>query len=657
MKHNMKRIMTALLAVFMIFGVVGCTSTGSTGKETDGAREETTADVVDATDPGETETEPLTGNFTVSEQDGVASVTTGTQLSYDVTGYESIDASTGIIKFKGDMILTLTTDVVATKFNRFMLTYSSDKPLEVYVKYNEREQEEMFYLEAGTGDFSAVIYDFLAKRYRRDFTSIRVTPCQPGWVNFSLENVSTESVQVPAQTYFIENERFKLGIALHWGGSISYVEDKNCPVEGLTNMVNRHDTGRLIQQSYYGTLGEKDSYEPGVSFGVTWHYNPVQGGDQYGVGGRLIDFVADENSVYIKAQPCDWAKNGSYTPFYMENTYTMEDDYILVDNRAVDFSGWEHPYKMMETPAMYVVSYLDTFVCYNGDKPWTNDDVTIYRDLTFWGDRATQIVYFEDQNTETWYAWYSEEDNFGIGVYVPGIVSVGGGQSQPGVRDKSDMADSTNVGGGGNILRMKSFVPFEYQYILTTGTPEDMRTTFAAQKDFAENPNLSEDSKPVEAPIIPTTEEELAKLDLSKAASNGVIAATNVTMEYDTSEKALKLTTAAFDPGFTITYFTWGFDVRTEDYTTLTIEYMIPETNARNDYWGELYPITGNELWASFEMLMCIDGLIKDGRYHTLTIDLTASPYWNGELNKIRFDHFNTSEVGDVIYIKTIALE
>lgn len=654
MKKMINRRVAALLAMLMLAGTVACTGTNAPA-ETTGAEEGTTAGVTDAADTGEVETEPLSGDFTVSEKNGVASITTATGLSYEATGYETVAPETGILTFREELLLTVTSDVVNGKFNRFTMTYSSDKPLEVYVRYGARDGEESFYLEAGSGDFSAVLYKFLFNQYRRDFTSIRVKPCSPGAVSFSLAALSTEAVTKPSQTCFLENDRLKLGIALHWGGAISYVEDKNCPVEGLTNLVNRHDTGRLIQQSYYGTLGENNAYEPGVSFGSIWHYNPVQGGDQYGVGGRLIDFVATENSVYIKSQPCDWAKNGSFTPFYTENTYTLEADHIRVDNRAVDFSGWEHPYHGQETPAMYVVSYLDTFACYNGDKPWTGDEITVYRDLPFW-DHGHQIVYFNEQNTETWYAWYSEEDNFGIGVYVPGIDTVGGGQSQPGVRDKSDVGNSTSFGGGWNILRMKAFEPCEYSYILATGTLETMRETFTAQKSFSANTDLREDRLPQAAPYIPTTPEELTNPDLSKLIG-GMITATNAAMEYDTAEGAVKLTTLENDAFIVLHYESSGIVLNAEDYTTFKVEYMIPSTNQRDEYNAELYPCAGAAKKPAAEHLMWIPGLIKDGEYHTLTIDLTKSNSWSGDVHLIRFDHFNGSEPGDVMYIKSITLE
>ena len=81
---------------------------------------------------------------------------------------------------------------------------------------------------------------------------------------------------VGADTYYIENPRYKLGVRLIWGGGINYLEDKTTDIKRLKNLVNQADTGRLIQQSYYG-VQQNAEYTPGKYNGSTWAYNPVQG--------------------------------------------------------------------------------------------------------------------------------------------------------------------------------------------------------------------------------------------------------------------------------------------------------------------------------------------------------------------------------------------
>lgn len=48
--------------------------------------------------------------------------------------------------------------------------------------------------------------------------------------------------------------------------------------------------------------------------------------------------------------------------------------------------------------------------------------------------------------------------------------------------------------------------------------------------------------------------------------------------------------------------------------------------------------------------------ITKDGAYHTISIDLTQLSYWTGDVNSIRVDFFDQSEVGDTMYIKSIKL-
>lgn len=675
MKHT-RQLTAILLAALMLTGSVACTDSGdgtatTTGQDTHPAV--TASPSPSDTDPetqAETkaETEMEAPKFQVTVGQDSADVVTPAGLTYTLTGYDSIHPEAGTVTFTKGLTVTFAENSFTAKFNRFTVDYTSSHPLQLWLSTGT-SAEDSYFLEAGDGAFSGVINDFLKGQYRRKLTSMRLDSCTGEPATLTLSDVTTETVKAPDETCFLENQRFKLGIALHWGGAISYLEDKTCTVEGLTNLVDRHDTGRLIQQSYYGTIGEGSGYEPGVSFGSTWHYNPVQGGDQYGVGGRLIDFQITETSVYIKSQPCDWAKNGSYTPFYTENTYFLEEDFVRVDNRAVDFSGYEHPHHFQELPAMYVVSYLNTFTCYNGDAPWTDGALTTYRNLPFW-DHGRQIVYFNEQNTETWYSWYSEEDNFGIGVYVPSLDSVGGGRNEPDVRDKSDVGGSTSFGGGSCILRMKTYQPFEYSYLLTAGSVESMRATFKSNQDFAANSDLDEDCLPQEKPYAPTTVEELTHPDLNKGTSN-LFAYHNSTGEYDEEEGALKLTATSGDVGLYINYAILRDNpfyaaenpdmekaaLHTDDYKTFKVEYMIPATNSSDIYSCTVYLCAGDILGPTGGVSEHAGNMPADGQYHVLEINLGANPNWTGEIHQLRFDFFDGYAIGDVIYIKSITLE
>ena len=293
----------------------------------------------------------------------------------------------------------------AEDFNRFTLGYYSSAPVKVYVTYLEEGEtkEEYYFLEAGKGSFSGLTVNFLDGKIAAEYTSLRVVPCENELVTFLVYGLSLETIAVPERVIYIEGERYKLGIDLVWGGAISYVADKACTVNGVENMINYHDPGRLVQQSYYGTGAIEGVFEWGSFNGSDrWPYNPVQGGDRGRCSSRLIDIVIETDSIYIKAQPMDWGKVGFMTPSYMENLYVIEDDHIRVDNRFVDFSGWTHPYTAQELPAFYTISYLDTFYYYGGKNPWTGDALTAKKDLPFWGNQENSgecSVEYRDVNS------------------------------------------------------------------------------------------------------------------------------------------------------------------------------------------------------------------------------------------------------------------
>lgn len=273
---------------------------------------------------------------------------------------------------------------IAEKYNRFNIKYHSDVPAvgSFYFTSGGQTVRELFYLPADrNGEFVSYTEGFLEGKLAYGVFDLRIEPRKEG--EAVIDDMTVTIADVPAGgTYFIENEILKVGVELVWGGGLSYYEDKRCKVEGLTNMLNHADTGRLVQQSYYGT-GEPP-YIKGEFMGNPWRYNPVQGGDRGNCKSKLIDFAVTENSVWVKCRPRDWGHVGCYTYSYMENTYTIDGDFLKVDNRFTDWSDYDHPEAGQEVPAFYTVSYLDNFYFYNGDQPWQDQPLQVRRDLIFW---------------------------------------------------------------------------------------------------------------------------------------------------------------------------------------------------------------------------------------------------------------------------------
>lgn len=644
------------------------------GTETETAESTESDDVLESTSEVPTDSESLTGsdtesatessvesetwenNLEITEEDGVASVNTDTGLKCTADGYSSFD-ETGFVFTSGLHIYL--GDAFKDEFNRFTMKYASTAPLKIYVTYSEngKECKEYFYLEAGEESFSAISKSFFSDIKAKDLVSISIDTCEEEQARFVLFDLTTEKVKVPDYTLFISGKRYTLGIDLQWGGTINYVSDNNCKIDRVRNLVNKHDTGRLIQQSYYGVSFVEGEYTPG-SFGSNnnWPYNPVQGGGQGNYSSRLIDVVVEEDYVYIKAQPMDWGKINEITPSYMENTYTVADDYIRVDNRFVDFSGWEHPARGQELPALYTISYLDTFVWYGGAEPWTDGELSIVGDLPFWGDNNGKCSFtYNENNSETWSAFVNSDGSFGIGLYVPNIDSIKAGRHGYDTANggsKSADADPCSYIAPINNIKMVSYEALEYSYLLAAGSVEEIRSTFKKYKDFTANDGL--DAKVSNR--IPYYGKPMNELDFTDSTVASVLTGCNsTTVFFDEKMGATKLTVGGSDPFVTLNFRSSDEVLYAEDYRYVEFEYMLPESNSAATYPGELFIATGDVTGASASRSLPIT-LTRDGEYHTLRVNVSDVDFWSGKINLLRFDYFNKGADGDVVYIKSFRL-
>ena len=623
----------------------------------------------------------FTSAVTVRQNAGSATVFNENGLSYTATGYSEVKNNK--LVFKSGLSLTLDPAGSAVDFNRFSLGYTSTQPLYGTITYtvNGKSVTDDFYLEAGTDTFSCVISQYLNGKKGTGITRMTFKTCNGKAAEFALCALEVQDYPVygvGADTYYLENPRYKLGIRLIWGGGINYLEDKTSDIKRLKNLVNQADTGRLIQQSYYG-VQQNSEYTPGKYNGSTWAYNPVQGGDVAQNHSRIIDIVVNEYSVYVKSQPMDWAKNNSITPSYMENTYTVYSDRIQVDNRFVDFSNWTHRYCHQELPAFYTVSYLSRFTLYNGTKPWTGDTMSYRDDLGFWGDSA----YYKDctfllknSNTETWCAWTNPDKDFGIGLYVPNVDSYLAGRHAFNNSMESTNG-ATNYVAPVNTILLKSFEALEYSYLISTGSVEEMRDVFKENKSFASNSALHKNhqTRRVADNTVATNEKSYADLGNSSGGSNSgnnsgtteigalldltiregstnLIATNNAAVAFHSAERGTALTVKGADPNVTVVY---GGVLSADNHKIIEITYMIPKTNSKGNGVCDLFLCAGKytnpDAAASVRM-----SLVADGQFHTLTVDLSDKAFWTGDIHKVRFDFFDGCETGDVMYVKSIVL-
>lgn len=430
------------------------------------------------------------GEFSVE-----AAVLNGESKAATLTGYDEKTEKLTIEFEKGSV----------DWFNYFGIKYSSDAYLkgEIFYKAGVKDKSEEFFLEPSeNGTFYSFIDNCLDGTKANKIKSISFIPLNKKTADIKLSGISTFNREIPEQEIYIEADALKIGVDLLWGGALSYVEDTDSKVEAVSvdgkikvdsnagerynaevvnsniNLINRNDTGRLVQQSYYGTL----EYDHGVYMDNDWRYNPVQGGNQFNDNSKIVDLRVEDDYIYIKCRPLDWAKEKEFiTPSYMEATYAIEDGKLHTVCRFVDFSGYKEAESTQEIPAFYCIEPLDNFVYYGGDKPWTNGELTYEKDLIFWPDAGYPNFY----SKENWSAFTGEfDDSFGIGVFVPDEEQFLAGIFE---RGKTTNEDPSRDGPTSYIAVtknriFKSFDPYEYEYYIATGDVNEIRESFSKIK-------------------------------------------------------------------------------------------------------------------------------------------------------------------------------
>ena len=226
---------------------------------------------------------------------------------------------------------------------------------------------------------------------------------------------------------------------------------------------------------------------------------------------------------------------------------------------------------------------------------------------------------------------------------------------------KSDMDGATNYVAPLLTIKLVSFNPIEYSYLITAGSTASIRETFTANKDFASNASLHRNyqtmrvadkkAETVDAGNIPET------IDFSVRSNVGLITQTNNSdVDYDSGKKAMRVTVLkAHDPHLTIDYSFADEPLYAEDYSAIEIEYMIPDGNKSGSYECDLFLCTGGKTSPDGSERTRVT-LNRTGQFGKIRVELSELPFWQGIVNSIRFDYFDSCAEGDVIFIKSFNL-
>ena len=441
---------------------------------------------------------------------------------------------------------------------------------EFFIEPSDEEIEFRQFLDSfrpnGVG---VVVLDEVSKEFAsfdKTLLSISFKNLDDTSANVAVYEIAASNRAIPAfdKELYLENGGLKVGADLAMGGTLSYLEklgygdqtvdeyidqngnvaigvgkaedpDCNQHLSSSVNLINIFDAGREFQQSYYAAVGGStveatgaNGYQRRISYTATaegyyWPYNPVQGGDEVCNVSQIIDYEVRAKEIYVKVRAMDWAngsarpekrgddyeqvKNGRTTKSYIENWYTIRAGMLEATNRFIDWNGFSDmsaiPSHSLEIPAAYVVHPLSNYVCYTGDDPWNLGDMTYDRQgqLENWAKNSHVNV----KHPEDWFAWLNDED-FGVGVYIPGATSYHSGRSRTTRKATDDLNRSALQSPMANeflynkrypdsvytsayvmntsytapvvVVQMKEYVPLSYTYVIAVDYLSNFRAAF-----------------------------------------------------------------------------------------------------------------------------------------------------------------------------------
>lgn len=417
------------------------------------------------------------------------------------------------------------------------------------------------------------------------------------------------SVLTPARAErmsVLDDGTIRIGVDLDLGGTITLLSrSKDGP-----NLINSHDLGRQVQQSYYSGPHPFGRPHPGWK---NWPWNPIGSGDVYNHHSRVVEHANDGKTLYTKIIPMQWALDNVPGECTFETWITLKDNAAHIrcrlDNHRPDRT--QYPAQNQELPAVYTIGTLHRLFTYDGDKPFENGPLRqVHNDGPPWTDWKA---------TENWAALVDDR-GFGVGVIHPGVYAfIGGFHGKPNTGGPKD--DPTGYIAPTRLEILDHNIVYEYSYILAVGTLAEIRAVAAE--------NRIRDARP---------DDRFAQ----DRRHWTYIGATDAGFPIDGK---LRVRPGRSDPQMI------GPERRWEAST-------MPKLHIRATYRR---PAHADVFWRavgdpgfSADRRAGFDA-IPDGRPHTYEVDLSASPAYRGIIAGLRFDPTSAGTDGEEIDIAFIS--
>lgn len=262
----------------------------------------------------------------------------------------------------------------------------------------------------------------------------------------------------------LSNNKIEIRLSGQAGGAICWLSTK-----GGENLVNTHDYGRYIQQSYYAGQ-DKDRRDEGQHPGWSpWPWNPIQAGDVYGSTGKLLSAEADGSALIVRSTPILWDMDERYPQAVMETRIGLNGNEVDVQCRMEideDAGAWTPKPRHQEMPAIYLISRLN-------------------RILTEIDGQGVEITRKHDQERphSPWNYWPStpypgkignwtagvDENGFGVKVVSPDVTMFIGGKHRAYVDNGTSTDPATTYFAPLRTLEIKPQDEIKYSYKLVVG--------------------------------------------------------------------------------------------------------------------------------------------------------------------------------------------
>jgi hypothetical protein len=260
----------------------------------------------------------------------------------------------------------------------------------------------------------------------------------------------------PADPFtYLDNGTLRIGVDQSRGSAIGYFASS----KDKRNLLNHHDEGRFIQQSYYGDP------DGSVWNKTPWVYNPVQGGSYKGEDAKTLEFRNTDKDIYAKVEPLHWANAKACPEAIMQQQITLDGTVAKISMQLSYTGPTQKRNADQEMPAMFVDFALPHLMFERDGKLVKHAPKILGEDL-----QPEKIKY-----SGNWLA-YVDDNHFGIGICTPG--------TEEAVTYRAQGKPGPSGSGCSYVAPVRKFrltegLVSEYHFYLTIGTLDEIRERFA----------------------------------------------------------------------------------------------------------------------------------------------------------------------------------